>query len=221
MYFQFLIEDQSTSILVNHVMEKVRNQHIEDCIEWNVKAFGGIGHLQKKGNVLQRKTGKLLNDLPLYMKAFSKVLQSMENATLVIVLDNDKRDTEQFKRELEQVALANLVLCDYTFCIAVKEMEAWLLGDVEAIKAAYPNARIQFIKRYEQDGICDTWQALAEIVYPKGLSNLRKKADGNYKEIAKAKCEWADKIGQCLNLHENASPSYQYFIGEIEKRLSA
>lgn len=221
MYFQFLIEDASTGILVKHVMEKLQNQYGQDTVEWNIKAFTGIGNIPKKGNTIQRKTGKLLNNLPMYMRAYSRAFQSMDAAALVIVLDNDKRDTEQFKKELEYVASSNLVLCDYVFCIAVKEMEAWLLGDQEAIKKAYPDARMQFIKKYEQDAICDTWETLAEVVYPKGLSKLRKKAGGSYSEIGKAKCEWADKIGQCLNLHENASPSYRYFIGEIEKRISA
>ncbi len=49
-----------------------------------------------------------------------------------------------------------MILCDYVFCIAVKEMEAWLLGDREAIQKAYPMQRRQYIKKYRQDEICDT-----------------------------------------------------------------
>lgn len=219
MYFQFLIEDKSTNILVNHVMKKLAGQYREKEVIWDIKSFGGIGHLRKKGNALEQKTGKLLNDLPMYMKAFSKVLQNMEYAALVIVLDNDKRDVEHFKSELENVAASNMILCDYVFCIAIKEMEAWLLGDTEAIKEAYPNAKMQYIKKYEQDAICETWELLADIVYPRGLSRLKKNAGGSYSEIGKVKCEWADKIGSCLHLHENVSPSYQYFINELEKRI--
>ena len=37
---------------------------------------------------------------------------------------------------------------DYAFCIAVKEMEAWLLGDIEAIEKAYPNAKKTAIKEF-------------------------------------------------------------------------
>ena len=200
MYFQFLIEDGSTSILVNHVMEKLAEQYRDKEIIWNVKFFGGIGHLSRKGSVWERKTGKLLNDLPAFMKGFSKVLQNMESAALIIVLDNDKRDVLQFRQQLENVAVSNIVLCDYVFCIAVKEMEAWL---------------------YKQDAICETWEVLADIVYPQGYLKLKKRAVGNYSEIGDAKCEWADKIGRCLRLHENISPSYQYFIGELEKRILA
>lgn len=75
---------------------------------------------------------------------------------------------------LKTVAVSNMILCDYVFCIAVKEMEAWLLGDREAIQKAYPDAKMQYIKKYRQDEICDTWEVLAEMVYPHGLANLRK-----------------------------------------------
>lgn len=70
MYFQFLIEDKSTEMVVRHVMEKLENQYVEKEIHWDIKSFGGIGHLPKKGKPIEQKTGKLLNDLPMYMRAF-------------------------------------------------------------------------------------------------------------------------------------------------------
>lgn len=145
----------------------------------------------------------------------------MQNASLVVVLDNDKRDVKHFRLELESLATSNMILCDYVFCVAIKEMEAWLLGDIEAIREAYPDAKMQCIKRYEQDAICETWEVLADMVYPKGLNKLKKKAGDAYVEIGKAKCEWSDRIGKHLNLHRNNSPSYQYFISEIENRIFA
>lgn len=201
-------------------MEKIKTQYTEGEIEWDKKFFKGIGHLKKTGNALGQKTGKLLNDLPMYMRAFDKKLQGMERPALVVVLDNDKRDVARFRKELENVAVANMILCDHVFCVAVKEMEAWLLGDAEAIKAAYPRAKMQHMKKYEQDAICDTWEILADIVYPQGTAKLKKKAAGSYSVIGKAKCEWADRIGRHMSLHKNASPSYQYFIYELEKRIA-
>lgn len=221
MYFQFLIEDESTGILVNHVMDKLKTQYAGREIHWDIKSFSGIGHLKKEGTVLQQKTGKLLNDLPMYMRGFSKKLQCMKDSALIIVLDNDKRDIASFRKQLESMATANMVLCDYAFCVAVKEMEAWLLGDTAAIREAYPNARMQYIKKYEQDGICETWEILADIVCSQKSSKLKKKARNEYAEVGKAKCEWADNIGKRLHLHENQSPSFQYFIGELEKRVCA
>ncbi len=34
-----------------------------------------------------------------------------------------------------------MILTDHVFCVAVKEMEAWLLGDIEAIEKAYPKLK--------------------------------------------------------------------------------
>lgn len=220
MYFQFLIEDQSAGILVDHVLKKLKDLHSENEIFWNIKTFKGIGNLSKKGSALDRKTGKLLNDLPLYMRGIDKGLSEI-NATIVVVLDNDNRDKTQFKRDLEKIVSENMILSDHIFAIAVKELEAWILGDTAAIMQAYPNAKLQHLKRYEQDGICDTWEVLADIVYPHGLSELKKKAGGGYAEIGKAKCEWADRIGEEMSLHQNNSPSYKFFISELERRILA
>ena len=128
MYFQFLIEDRSTNILVEHVMEKLSKQYIEKNIVWNIKPFGGIGHLGKKGRGLERKTGQLLNDLPMFLRGFSKVLQSMEDSALIIVLDNDQRDVQQFRRELENVAISNIVLCDFVILCGSKRNGGMAVG---------------------------------------------------------------------------------------------
>lgn len=56
---------------------------------------------------------------------------------LFVVLDNDTRDTQIFREELEQVAIRENIVMDHVFCIAVEEMEAWLLGDRNAIQSAY------------------------------------------------------------------------------------
>ncbi len=72
MYVQFLIEDKSTEKLVCHVMEKLKTSYPEKSITYDTKAFGGIGHLPKTGTPIERKTGQLLNDLPMYLRAFNK-----------------------------------------------------------------------------------------------------------------------------------------------------
>ena len=64
-------------------------------------------------------------------------------------------------------------------------------SDEEAIEKAYPMIKKKYLKTYEQDGICDTWEVLANMVYPGGLSGLRKKSKSSYSETGKAKCEWA------------------------------
>ena len=221
MYFQFLIEDKSTEILVKHVMEKLQTLYPEKTIYYNSRSYAGIGTLKAEGSLYERKGGMLLNNLRAYLRGFDRSLSDIPDAAIVVVLDNDKRDYETFKSQLEQAAKESVMLTDYVFCIAVKEMEAWLLGDEKAIIGAYPLAKRKYLDEYEQDGICDTWQVLADMVYPRGLRGLKKKAVTAYADIGRAKCEWADKIGCLLDLDNNNSPSFCRFIQELRLRIEA
>lgn len=219
MYFQFLIEDQSTAVLVGHVMEKMELMYPEKELYYDIKSFKGIGHLPTKGNLMERKGGNLLNNLKIYLRGYDRALVHMERAAIVVVLDNDQREYEKFHKHLNQIVTDAGIQTDCVFCIAVKEMEAWLLGDEEAILEAYPEARRKYLKAYSQDGICETWEVLANMVYPGGLAQLHKISQNSYTETGKAKCEWADKIGEKLVLKRNVSPSFQNFIKSLQSRI--
>ena len=185
-------------------MSKLQEAYPQKELSYDIKSFHGIGHLKKQGNAQQQKTGMLLNDLFPIMRGMAKALLQVEHAAIIVILDNDKNDKSAFRDELNRRAASNMVLTDYEFCVAVKEMEAWLSGDVKAIEAAYPNVRKSAWKEYEQDGICDTWEVLANAVYPGGLTALKNKAAGDYTQIGSAKCEWARLIGAQMSLMENA-----------------
>lgn len=137
MHFQFLIEDQSGAALIEVLMQRI--SLINGDITYNCKSFKGLGGFTKKNTVKETKSGKLLNDLATYLRGFNKSLQYI-SAVIIVVLDNDTRNTEEFLAELNRVAQQNLITVDHVFCIAVEEVEAWLLGDAAAILAAYPLA---------------------------------------------------------------------------------
>lgn len=217
MHFQFLIEDQSSAALIEILMQKIsiKNENITfDC-----KAFKGLGGFTKKNTVKETKSGKLLNDLATYMRGFNKRLQDIP-AAIFVVVDNDTRNTASFLAELNGVAQQNMIAVDYVFCIAVEEVEAWLLGDETAILAAYPSAKLQPLHAYVQDSICGTWEILADVVYPGGSSKMKKDCP-TYIEIGKYKNEWAQKIGVHMDIERNNSPSFNDFISEINRRLPA
>lgn len=221
MYFQFLIEDKSTEILVNHIMEKIKEMYPDIFIDFNTKSFNGIGHLSTHGSLQERKGSGLLNNLPLYLRGFDRSLAQMPQAVIVVVLDNDKRDSTEFQNTLDKIAKESVQLTDWVVCIAVKEMEEWLLGDEDAIIRAYPNAKKKYLKSYEQDGICATWEVLANMLYPGGLAALKKKSKNSYSITGSAKCEWADKIGKELKLECNLSPSFNRFLQSLQLRIDA
>lgn len=217
MHFQFLIEDLSGKVLIKHIMEKLICQY--DNITYDCKSFKGLGGLNISGNVAKVKTDKLLNDLLIFLRGFDKSLQGI-SAVLVVVLDNDKRNTDEFRDQLEMQAQLSMISIDHVFCIAVEEIEAWLLGDREALLSAYPDIRITLLKDYVQDSICGTWEVLANAVYKGGIKRFKKDCP-TYREVGKYKSEWANKIGEYMNLNRNISPSFQQFISELKKRLEA
>lgn len=213
MHFQFLIEDRSSTELINILMEKLVSEN--QNVTFNCKSFRGIGGFTPKNTVKETRTGKLLNDLATYLRGFNRSLQGIP-AAIIVVLDNDDRNVELFREELEKVARQNMILVDHVFCVAVEEVEAWLLGDQNALMAAYPSAKTQVLRGYIQDSICGTWEVLADAIYPGGITKI-KKDRLSYMEIGKLKTEWAKNIGIHMSLQNNVSPSFNYFIQEIKK----
>lgn len=215
MHFQFLVEDQSSTELIITLMNRIIAEHPN--VTYNCKGFHGIGGFTKKNTVKETKTGKLLNDLATYLRGFNRSLYRIPSV-IIVVVDNDDRNTEGFRKELEEVAQKNMIVVDHVFCIAVEEVEAWLLGDEQALLTAYPQAKLHILHSYIQDSICGTWEVLADVVYPGGRQKMQKE-HLSFIEIGRLKSEWAKNIGIYMNLDSNRSPSFHYFIAEIQKRI--
>lgn len=214
MYYQFLTEDRSGAALIEIVMEKIKQTHPD--LSYQIKPFGGIGHLPKGNTAKDIKTKKLLNSLPTYLRGFDKSLRNI-SAVIVVVLDNDDRDAAKFQKELEAVAEQNRIIVDHIVCLAIEEIEAWLLGDEDAVRAAYPQARLSVLHSYVQDSICGTWETLADAVYKGGQQKMKKQ---HFSERGRIKNEWAREIGAHLDLTNNRSPSFNRFLSELYKRAA-
>jgi hypothetical protein len=86
------------------------------------------------------------------------------------------------------------------FRIAIEETEAFYLGDPEAIRRAFPRARLAKLKSYEQDSICGTWELFQQVIQDRLVD----------------KPGWAEKMGEHLGTAwkgpgANRSPSFQQF----------
>ena len=222
MTFEFLVEDNSGSVLLNWIMTHYTREHIKN-IEYSIHAYKGIGGFPVGKKPREAKSEKLLNDLPKRMRAIQAKYRYMqgEDYALFIVVDNDDRDTESFRNELRLVAEKNCIKMDYVFCIAIEEMEAWLLGDYEAIKMAYPELKDRFLSKYSsyvQDSICDTWEFLADLLTAGGKKEFFETHRTVF-EIGKKKEEWADKIGEVMDIRHNNSPSFNLFMCEMDRRM--
>lgn len=91
------------------------------------------------------------------------------------------------------------------FRLAIEEIEAWYLGDLRAVEAAYPQVKKKVLSRYQQDSVCGTWEMLADAIHPGGSAALEK---AGWPLPGQVKHEWASKIGPLMNVETNASPSF-------------
>ena len=209
MYFEILVEDKSGSIALDCIMEKILGANGSDH-SWRIIGYKGIGRIPKNlRGVTDRSKRILLDQLPRLLRGYGLSLDKIGlPAAVVVVVDLDDRDCMTFKQELLDVLNA----CDprprTLFRIAIEESEAWLLGDRDAVKAAYPGAKDSVLNGYVQDSICGTWEVLADAVHPGGSARLR---ESGYPATGAAKCVWAANIAPHLDVDGNRSRSFQVF----------
>jgi len=203
MHFEVLVEDISGKAALDILLPKILG--IENS--FRVHAYRGIGSIPKnlKLNSDPRKR-ILLNQLPRFIQGYGKTLSSFA-AALIIVCDLDARDKNDFLQELNDC----LDRCDVKpktyFCLAIEEGEAWLLGDTNAIKTAYPKAKDVVLSSYINDSICGTWEKLADAVFPGGSKKLTSMGG---QLVGKEKSDWATKISPHMKIDENNSPSFRF-----------
>ena len=214
MHFEVLVEDQSGKEALERILPKIIGANYT-LHSWRLRSYRGLGRIPKD---LRGKTDPqkriLLDRLPRILQGYGCSLPP--SASVVVVVDLDNRDCMAFKQELLDVLSA----CDprptTLFRIAIEESEAWLLGDRQAVKAAYPRVRESVLDRYEQDSICDTWELLADAVHPGGSARLKREG---YPVAGEAKCGWARNIAPHMNVDQNLSKSFQVFRDGV-KRLA-
>lgn len=217
MHFEFLVEDQSGEKALNILIPKI----IGSNNTFKIKSYKGIGHLPKGfKNTKDLKGRHLLNSLPPLLRGYGRTFNQYGvdyNAAVIVVCDLDSRDLSLFIDQLNLVLDECIIKPETRFCIAIEEFEAWLLGDIEAIKLAYPNAKESVLKKYENDSICGTWETLADIIYAGGSSKLTK---DSWVNIGSAKCEWATKISEKMVIGRNSSPSFKNFVSQLNLLVS-
>ena len=86
--------------------------------------------------------------------------------------------------------------------IVCQELESWLLGDLEAIRQAYPQKKIQNKAKFRNpDNLGNASQELERLIN------------------TKAKIQRATKISQHFDLTKNKSTSFNVFIRTLKQLI--
>ena len=206
MHVEVLVEDKSGRAALDCLLEKILGAN-GAVHSWSTVAYKGLGRIPKNlRGVTDPRKRILLDQLPKLLQGYGRSLQQSD--AVVVVVDLDRRDCREFKRELLAVLNACRPRPRTLFRIAIEESEAWLLGDRAAVKAAYPGAKDSVLNGYVPDSICRMWEVLADAVRPGGAARLKQ---SGYPETGTAKREWAEKIAPHVDVNRNRSKSFQVF----------
>lgn len=214
MHIEVLVEDSSGAKLIETLLPSLIGP-LGDPHTWRVHAYKGIGRLpmglSAKADPAKRA---LLDQLPRLLAGYGKT-HGID--AVVVVLDSDRRNCKAFLTELKALLARCQPAPNALFRLAVEEIEAWLLGDRPALLAAYPRAKKDVLNRYVQDNVCDTWELLADAVYPGGALAIK---SAGWPLPGKIKHEWAENIGPHMNTEDNLSPSFCKFRDGLQRLVA-
>ncbi|USR91864.1 DUF4276 family protein [Phormidium yuhuli AB48] len=214
MHFEILVEDISGKTALDIIIPKIID--ISDKNTFKINFYKGIGRIPKGLKPSSDPSKRILLDqLPKLIQGFGKTFSNYPanyHAVLIVICDLDDRCLSEFRRELFDCLEKCMIPPSTYFCIAIEEGEAWFLGDTNAIKKAYPNAKDVVLNEYSSDEICGTWEKLADALFPGGSKQLTKQG---WQAIGKQKTEWAKTISPYMNVDANQSPSFCYFRDKL------
>lgn len=203
MHIEFLVEEPSTEAALANLLP----------------AMLGAGHTF----AIHAYQGKrdLLDKLPGRLRGYRGWLAP--NWRIVVLIDEDREDCIALKQQLERAAQQAGLTCksapdrDGGFCVlnrlAVEELEAWFLGDVEALAAAYPGVPASLARKArfrDPDAVTGgTCEALERVLQAAG-----------YYAAGLPKVEVARKVSRHMDPQRNRSRSFQVFRAGLLELLS-
>lgn len=175
-----LTEEQSMGECLKVVIPQLWPDSVRG-VDWLVLSFQGKSDLKKS--------------IPKKIRGWN-----YGNPHFIILQDNDGGDCAAIKQELYNIAYP--YNRDFHVRIICQELESWFLGDLEAIRRAYPQAKIQDKAKFRNpDKLGNASQEL------KGLINIP------------TKVQRAKNISQHFDLTKNKSKSFNVFIRTLKQLI--
>lgn len=207
MRIEILTEDKSGAVTVLRLTKKLCLDNGFDA-QINVRPHRGCGSLPHNWDERPPKFASALLDLlPAKCRAYNSVY-SDGDTILVVIIDSDENDPDRMRSELYTVCKKYAPDIRAVIGLCVEEIEAWLLGDHEAILKAYPDADMNALKGYEQDSVCGTWEVLCRALCPDNSDDI---IDIGYPAVGQYKAKWAEFISAYMDPSKNVSPSFKTF----------
>lgn len=214
MHFEILVEDQSGEKALDILVPEI----IGDNHTFLIHSYKGIGRIPRNMRDTDDASKRiLLDNLPKLLKGYGKAFDGYSEdypAAVILVCDLDDRCLKVFRNELCGILNACNPRPVTRFCIAIEEGEAWLLGDLYAVRSAYAKVRDVVLNSYVNDSICGTWEKLADAIYPGGAAALSRKG---WHAVGAEKSKWAETIAPKMDIANNQSQSFCYFRGKLQK----
>lgn len=203
MHLEVLIEDKSGAVVMRHLLADMLDKTPHT---WTVRPHRGKGYWPENWDAVPKHMASGLYDLlPAKLRAYADQY-SDQPWTLVVIVDSDTDHPDDVTARIRSAAARYAGRLPVVIGVSVEEMEAWLLGDPQAIREAYPEADMSWMARYRQDSICGTWEILAHVLMGTRADRLIKVG---YPAVGQFKSEWAEQIAPCMAAERNRSPSFQ------------
>lgn len=204
-HLEVLVEERSAEALLVHLLPKL----LGDDTTFDIRVYNGKQDLLKK--------------LPARLRGYSHSIDDT-GTRIVVLVDEDRQDCRALKQQLEDAA-AEAGLTTKTSAppgapfvvltrVAVEELEAWLFGDVEAIRTAYPRVPTHLAN---QRGFRDP-DAIAGGTCEQ-FERVLKRA--GYHRGGLPKIAAANNIAPHMEPGRNRSGSFRHFVTGLEALLSA
>ena len=203
MHFEFLVEEPSMESALNNLLPKILDLNTDS---YSIRTFQG--------------KFDLLSKLPQRLQGYKQYLT--ENDRIAVLVDRDNDDCIKLKQKLEKFALdAQLTTKSSVGAaglfivlnrIVIEELESWFLGDLYAIKFAFPDISNNYVtknKNLNPDEIPKPSKKL-ELV----LQRYQYYINGM------PKIEVAEKISEHMIPQRNKSKSFQVFYSGLRSCYS-